>query len=891
VSEFPLEQPDFIAREDELAILNNHLDQAISGKGSMVLISGEAGVGKTRLMNEIIKFAEQKDIHIARGMCLAESLEPLMPIKYALKDANLFHLVSGAPPPLLISIYLINNAGVLISKAEREESGLDSDIFGAMLKAVGDFVSDSLSLMGRSGSGLNSIGYEKYKILIQTLGNYSIAAVIEGNENEFIIYDMRRTLQEIGNQLDGWSGEMSEVKHILPKLHWFINSGKYNGRFLVDDSKLFQENFFDNVLLGLQRVSTEKTMLFFIEDLHWADPTTLTLLHYVARNIKQNRIVIFGTFRPEDVVVSWDGKPHQLEIAMQKMNREDLFVIMQLIRFDRAESKKLINKTLGNTIFEEVFYERVYKETEGTPFFILEIIKLLVEDEIIAKSGDGIWRLKTDINQLNIPSKVYDVIKRRLDRLLNEQRRILDCASVVGEEFQSDIVSKAIGCNKLQLLENLNDIEKAHRLIHFMKHQYKFDHSKVREVLYNGISEELRKEYHRVIGDIIAEHYKDDFEEVMTSVVYHYYEAGDQRAGNFLIQAGKKAMEKHANEEAIRFYEKALETIGTDARAGILENIGDIQLLTSDYEKAIDFFEKAIASTKNPVSLARLQRKVGEVHEKRGEFKEALLLFAKSKGIIKNKKSLEYARVCVEEGYTLWKQGNYNVALPILLEALEVFKASGGEDKDSGKVQRLIGNVYWKMGKRDDALNHYNESLSLMERARDMCGIASGLNNIGLIYQYKGEADRAIDFFKRSLDIDQKIGDKLGIAQSLNNIAFIHSNLGEVDKALEYYHQSLEIKEKIGDRYGIGLSLNNIGNMHLYINNLDVAHKYLNQSLEILTDIGDKRMIASVYRNLGILYRKKGDVDKGIDYQQKSFYILFEEDSGEDKPQRPLYEE
>ena len=434
-----LPQPELVGRGDELAKLKRSLDHAIAGQGSTVFISGEAGIGKTRLVSELLKEAESRQVQVIKGWCLAESLEPLMPVKTALRDAGLYHLISSEPPPNVISAYLMNEAGMLIAKSEKVESGLDPDIFTSMLKAVGDFVQDSLSMMGKEGGGgLNSLGYQKFKILIQTSGRISIATVVEGSESEFLIDDMKRTLAEVGDRLDNWTGDMSDVEDIEPKVSWFVYSGKYDGQFLVDDPKLKQENLFDNVLLGLQRASVDAPIVLFIDDLQWADPTTLNLLHNLARNIGTHGILILGTYRPEDIKLEVDGKPHFLVTAMQNMSRESLFEEVGLKRFDSQDTRSLVESALGPNSLEGPFFERVYKETEGTPFYVLEVLKLLIGDRAIVK--DEIWKLEADIGSIDIPSKVYDVIKRRLDRLIEEQRELLEFAAVIGEEFSTDLL-------------------------------------------------------------------------------------------------------------------------------------------------------------------------------------------------------------------------------------------------------------------------------------------------------------------------------------------------------------------------------------------------------------------------------------------------------------------
>ena len=132
MAESLLQQPELTGREHELSKLKKTLDNAINGKGSTTFIAGEAGIGKTRLVSELKKYCQEKDVNTIKGWCLAESLEPLMPIRSALRETGLYHLVSGDSPPLVVSAYLINEANHIIefiqnSAEERKSSGIRWD--------------------------------------------------------------------------------------------------------------------------------------------------------------------------------------------------------------------------------------------------------------------------------------------------------------------------------------------------------------------------------------------------------------------------------------------------------------------------------------------------------------------------------------------------------------------------------------------------------------------------------------------------------------------------------------------------------------------------------------------------------------------------------------------
>ncbi|MEW5936597.1 MAG: tetratricopeptide repeat protein [Candidatus Thermoplasmatota archaeon] len=865
-----ISQPQLIGRDSELAALKARLNNALQSRGSTIFISGEAGIGKTRLVSELIKNAEANGAQIIRGWCLAESLEPLFPFKTAFREVGMHHLIAGAPPPKVISAYLMNEAGILAAKAEREESGLDPDIFTSMMKAVGDFVHDSLSMMGKGGRGINIIGYDRYQILLQSRGNVSLTCVIEGTQSEFLVDDMRRVLETVGDRLDGWSGEISEVADLAPKVSWLIGSGKYDGRFLVDDPKLKQENLFDNVLLGMQRASIERPIVLFLDDLQWADPTTLSLLHYLSRNTRKNRVLILGTYRPEDIMQSWDGRTHQLETAMQNMGREDLLERIELKRLSRSNTEALVNSSLGRADFGSAFYERVHKDTEGTPFFVLEVVKLLAEEGSIAQNDEGAWHLMKQIEKLDIPSKVYDVVKRRLDRLMKEQRRILDYASVVGEEFQSEIVGKAMGINRIHLLENLSEIEKTHRLIHSFQKKYRFDHAKIREVLYNGIIDELKQEYHRLIADTIAALHKDSLDEVISALAHHYYEAGDERAGEYLVKAGDKAKDGYANEEAIRLYQQALETIRGEEKLHVLEKLADVQALSGEYDKAIANLESAKGLADDNETKARTLRKTGDAYEKKGDFDKSLEVLAEAKELIGEGRTAEYGRICFSKGYPYWKKGELDKAMSLFQTALKTFEETGAEQKDIGNALRAMGNIHLSKGEYDDALQYYEKSMAVMEKVDDKYGIAAALNNIGIVHLYRGELEKALEYYGRSLEMFEKIGDKRGIVHSLCGLAETHLEMGKDQTALENAEKAVGIAVEIGAKSEEGMSRRVLGMVYREMKDWDKAEEEFSKARTILEDLGNKNELARLFYEYGLLFKAKGEPTKACEYLEKS---------------------
>ncbi len=867
-------RPQLVGRDAELAQLTGALDAVVGGNGSTVIISGEAGIGKTRLVEELISAAEERGAKIIKGWCLAESLEPLMPIREALRDTDLFHLIAESPPPKVISAYLINKGGMLITKAEREETDLDPDIFASMLSAVENFVSDSLAMMGEeAGSKLNTIGYGEHDILIQTVGDLSMATVIEGTNSEFLIDDMKKTLADIGTEFDDWDGDMEKTVNVQPKIDWFILSRKYQGRYLVDDPKIKQENQFDNVLKGLRRIASEQPIVLFLDDLQWADPTTLNLVHYLSRNTRDHGVLILGTYRPEDitpdVVDGYGGKTHQLKIAMQNMSREGLFKEIKLNRLDVSMVEDFAAKTLGEIDLKENFVDRIYHESEGNPLFLLELIQMLVQEEHLIEE-DGVWTIERSMDEVHIPSKIYDVIVRRLGRLMKEQSELLECASVIGEEFDSQVLGSVTGLKRIDLLKNLHEIERIHNIIHSIKKKYRFDHSKIREVLYNDINEELRIEYHRIVAKSHEELYKDNLEDAVENIAYHYYKAEDERAVEYLLDAGDKSKDKYANIEAERFYRNALSIMGEGDKRSIRahEGMGDVLVTIGEYDDALENYKNALEIEDDNKNKARLYGKIAGVYTVKGEFNVSIE-YADEGMSLTTEDDVEVCGLLNRKGWAYIRQGNYDTAMDIFEEE-RVLSERLDEKKDYAQALHDTGSINLMKGDYDEGEDYLKKALTIRKKIEDVKGMANSLNNIGNSHYFIGQLDKALQYFQSSLEMREEMGDKNGIAGLLSNLGVIYGNKGELDKALQYYQRSLEMHEEIGDKHGIALSFNNIGLIYSDKAELDRALQYFQRSVEMKEGIGDKYGIADSFNNIGSIYRYKGELDNALQHYQRS---------------------
>ena len=816
-------QPKMVGREEEFNKLKTFLDEAREGHGNMVFIAGEAGVGKTRLVEELKVYAKEQGVDVLQGGSLYESLTPYMPFLEALRSGGLESLFADETPRVE-AVYLLTHSGLSVKEVIREETKLDPDIFSGMLTAVGNFVEDSLSLLsGEQEEGsLNTLGYKNYRILIESLGNMNLVVILTGLENEFLVNDMKEVLvnvdKQYGSVLKEWDGEEKGVLGIEKLIEMLITSGKYDGiDYAKDNPQIKRNRLFENILLGIERHTKVNPSILCIEDMQWADPSSMALMHYVARNTRKCNLLILGTYRPEDVCTTKDGEVHHLINAMQMMSHEDLLQKIDLERLNEKYMGEMLASFFEQANFADDFKALLYKETEGNPFFIISLIRMMVEEGTI-KSKDDMWILSKDVKEANIPSKIYDVIIRRLFRVKEKDREILEFAAVIGEEFPSDILSKVTQINKIELLKQLRTLEQSHKLIRSIDKKYKFDHAKIKEVLYQHIPSELRMEYHGIIADNIKELNKDNLENAFEDIAYHYYRSvNNKNAKPFLIKAAEKAKKYYSNEEAIRFYKKAMELEeNTKQRMAILEELGDIYRYSADYEKAIDFYKKGLELCDNIHKKGEIMAKIGWVYERKGDYSEVL-------------------------------RNSY--------EVLEIV-----EDEDClGKAFAFtnLGIAYTRLGDYIKGLDFLKKGLEIGKRIDDLRQISRSLVAIGIIHDYKAEYEEAIESYTKAIECNRKTGNMLGIGTDTSNIGITYRQMGEYNKAHIFLERALTNHKMTGDKGGIMYTYLGLADLHYKEGDLNKAYNYVNKAYELSMNIGNKSIMAGSYMTLGLIYGKQ----------------------------------
>jgi class 3 adenylate cyclase len=313
---------------------------------------------------------------------------------------------------------------------------------------------------------------------------------------------------------------------------------------------------FDGITTFLKNAGRGQPLVLVLDDLHWADKSSLLLLQFLAGELRDARLLVVGTYRDAEL-----GRQHPLSQTIAELARGQLSRRILLPGLGERDVGRFIEITAGLKP-PAALVAAVYRETEGNPFFVNEVVRLLVaEGRLERPRGARSW-------SIDIPEGVKAVVGRRLDRLSAECNRLLTIASVIGREFELAALERVSDLDEERLLELLEEAAAA-RIIAEVPQvlgRYAFSHALVRETLAKELPPTRRARLHRRIGEALETLYEGKVEGHLAELAHHFLEAarggGDVvKATDYCARAGERATTSLAFEEAVEHCERALQAL------------------------------------------------------------------------------------------------------------------------------------------------------------------------------------------------------------------------------------------------------------------------------------------------------------------------------------------
>ena len=318
-----------------------------------------------------------------------------------------------------------------------------------------------------------------------------------------------------------------------------------------------QLRVFRAVTAFLREVAEASPLVLLLDDLHWADTTSLSLLLYLGRHLDGARILLLGTYRDAGV-----DREHGFGETLRELARERLMDEVHVRRLAMDGTAGLIRQQLVSETVSEDLVALVHARAEGNPFFTEELVKALVEQGGVVQ-GLARWD-PAAVAGVEVPHSVRAVVAHRVSRLPAETQELLRLASVVGQEVELEVLVAASGQPEAELLDHL-DAALGARLLEERRSasmvRYAFGHALVQQALYAGVPSSLRRRLHRRIGEVL-ELLQTGRPLVAAELARHFLAAGDApRAVGYALQAGREASARYAHAEAARSYQSAIDLL------------------------------------------------------------------------------------------------------------------------------------------------------------------------------------------------------------------------------------------------------------------------------------------------------------------------------------------
>ena len=465
----PYEEPvsnPMLGRDENLAQLHRWLKKALTGQSQTVFVTGEAGIGKTTLVEAFLRdVANNMELLIGRGQCLKQ---------YGAGEAYL---------PVLDAL----------SRLAREP--------------LGEIVVEKLRQLAPSW-------------LVQLPGLFPL-------------------------------GELESLRE--------------------QTAQVTRDRMLREMTETIEAISTMTPFVLLVEDLHWSDYSTIDLISYLARRRRPASFMLIGTYRPVEVILN----EHPLKGIKQDLQMHKLCCELPLEYLSQESVAGFLNNKFSLNSFPSRLAEMIHRHTEGNPLFMVNIVEYLVDLQLIVER-DGKYQLAVPLDEieLGVPENIRESIEANIERLTEEEQRILEGASVVGLDCSAVAIAAGLNSDVIRVEEICDGLARRHQFLlpaylaelpdGTITPRYRFIHATYLDVLYRRVAPTRRSQIHWRIAERGEAIYRDKVGIIAAELAVHFEDAHDlDRAVKYLQLAVENAESRSANHEALSLARHGLELLST----------------------------------------------------------------------------------------------------------------------------------------------------------------------------------------------------------------------------------------------------------------------------------------------------------------------------------------
>jgi predicted ATPase len=746
-------------------------------------------------------------------------------------------------PALPRALSRLTEAGVLYLDEDVGESFVDREAERALLESTMERVADGEAhaalVIGEAGIGKTTLVTEEFSSRAREAGF------------RLLLGSCRRDASE---PYEPFTGAFSELDLEEDP---FDREGVDPG-----DAESFEAErtaMFESVVDVLEEAAQRSPLLVVIDDLHLADDPTIAMFEHVADRV-EGPVFLVGTCRPGEA-----ESGTAMGDLLDGWERGDRRLVLDLDRFEREDTRRLVQWVTDHRAIPESFVDLVYERTGGNPLFVKESVARMCEDGTVDPEHDV---FPDDPGDVPLFDRIEEAVERRLTVLDEGTRLVLEIGGLIGETIEFDVLSAALDLEEAAVREHVDVLVDSHVWERDGDH-LRFVSGLVRETVVDRIGAHRGRDLHERIAEAILEAGESDRDHHAT-VAHHYHEAGHyESAVEQYLEAGDRATDVYANEVALSNYRSVLDLLRDrldrpedgDTVVEVLTKIAEVNYLLGEYEEADRFYQYVTDRIDDDEELRRIYRIRADMASTQFDFERELELA---------ETGLEVAGIddTLETCLLLGRKGAGHDHNEQLAEAEEAYKQCLAVAKRIDDPEGLAA-AYLNLGALDlrlrevneDTIETLEEAVEAAERADSDRTLARALNNLAMCQSELGRDEEAVETYHRVLAVHEAIGDRMALCDSLRNLAMIHQQHGSYETALETYHRALDTARQIQKHNTIASVTASISGVHHGLGDLDLAMEYMRESLESARTVGDTDLEVRSAAYLVDLHLDRGELE------------------------------
>src|SRR5256714_4048980 len=603
-------------------------------------------------------------------------------------------------------------------------------------------------------------------------------------------------------------GGAAELGYVFP--HLSQADGRGRASVGADPSEI-KARLLWNFTQFLARLSAKQPLCIVLENLQWADASSLELLHFIARQISDQKIVLIGTYN--------DGERDAnavLRTTEQSLLRLGCLTVQKLTPLGRPEIEELVALMFGSDKDStRHFSTLLYDWTRSNPFFVEETVKSLVESGVLARR-DGHW-IGWEMETIALPPTIRDVLKVRVDRLSQDARTLANLVAVIGTRAPHDTLAKVSGLDESRIITALDELI-AQRVLQETGDvdaiHYDFTHPLLQQVLYSELGQARARVLHAMIAEALENLYGDGALSHADELALHFARAHSRqlarKAVRYLHAAGRSALEKYANREAANYLASALELLDQDpeitdpSRDDIRLTLARTRQRLGEYEGALELWNRAredAAGRGDRAALADIDYRMGLAYYWSSKYAEALARYETGLCEAVPTDPTTIVRLRLAKGIALQDLGRLREAQAEIETALESAAASGVEnDALLSRAHRALLLLYAWTGPFGLARQHGMQPVAFGEAAHQPMLEWTAHWGLALLAGVSGDAQEVAREIKRSDELADLMQSPLLPLWSAEISVQYLSGIGDWDGALATAERTINQAKTLNQR-------------------------------------------------------------------------------------------